>query len=160
MRTSLAADELDAEATVRAYKGLSVVERAFRSYKTVDLKVRIYHYSAERVRAHVFLCMLAYYVEWHLRHKLAPLLFDDHEPEAAERESVVAPAQPSPAAKHKARTKRTEADQPVHSLRTLLDDLATITKNRVVPKMPGAQPFGSRDRPSCRAPCSLLGVRL
>ena len=163
VRTSLAADELDAEATVRAYKGLSVVERAFRSYKTVDLKVRpIYHYSAERVRAHVFLCMLAYYVEWHLRHKLAPLLFDDHEPEAAERESVVAPAQPSPAAKHKARTKRTEADQPVHSLRTLLDDLATITKNRVVPKMPGAQPFEVITRPTelQSTVFRLLGVRL
>ena len=107
------------------------------------------------MRAHVFLCMLAYYVEWHLRHKLAPLLFDDHEPEAAERESVVAPAQPSPAAKHKARTKRTEADQPVHSLRTLLDDLATITKNRVVPRCPVHNPSrSSRDRPSCRAPCS------
>ena len=94
VRTSLTADELDAEATVRAYKGLSVVERAFRSYKTVDLKVRpIYHYSAERVRAHVFLCMLAYYLEWHLRQKLAPLLFDDHQPDAAERDSVVAAAQ-------------------------------------------------------------------
>ena len=98
VRTSLTADELDAEAAVQAYKGLSVVERAFRSYKTVDLKVRpIYHFSAERVRAHVFLCMLAYYVEWHLRQRLAPLLFDDHEPAAAERASVVAPAQPSPA---------------------------------------------------------------
>ena len=82
MRTNLTADELDAEATVRAYKGLSVVERAFRSYKTVDLKVRpIYHYSAERVRAHVFLCMLAYYLEWHLRLKLVTLLFDDRQAE-------------------------------------------------------------------------------
>ena len=80
--------------------------------------------------------MLAYYLEWHLRQKLAPLLFDDHQPEAACRESVVAPAQPSPAAKQKASTKRTEDDQPVHSLRTLLDDLATITKNQVVPKTP------------------------
>ena len=163
VRTNLTADELDAEATVRAYKGLSVVERAFRSYKTVDLKVRpIYHYSAERVRAHVFLCMLAYYLEWHLRQKLAPLLFDDHQPEAACRESVVAPAQPSPAAKQKASTKRTEDDQPVHSLRTLLDDLATITKNQVVPKTPSSQPFEVITRPTelQSTVLRLLGVRL
>ena len=159
----MTADELDAEATVRAYKGLSVVERAFRSYKTVDLKVRpIYHYSAERVRAHVFLCMLAYYLEWHLRQRLAPLLFDDHQPEAAERESIVAPAQPSPAAKQKASTKRTEDDQPVHSLRTLLDDLATITKNQMVPKIPGAQPFEVTTQPTelQSTVFRLLGVRL
>ena len=163
VRTSLADDELDAEATVRAYKGLSVVERAFRSYKTVDLKVRpIYHYSAERVRAHVFLCMLAYYLEWHLRQRLAPLLFDDHEPEAAERESIVAPAQPSPAAKRKAQTKRTDTDQPVHSLRTLLDDLATIAKNQVVAKIPDAKPFEVITRPTDLQSTvfSLLGVRL
>ena len=99
VRTNLSETELDGEATVRAYKGLSVVERAFRSYKTVDLKVRpIYHYTADRVRAHVFICMLAYYLEWHLRQRLAPLLFDDHDAAAAKRESVVAPAQPSPAA--------------------------------------------------------------
>ena len=163
VRTSLADDELDAEATMRAYKGLSVVERAFRSYKTVDLKVRpIYHYSAERVRAHVFLCMLAYYLEWHLRQRLAPLLFDDHEPEAAERESIVAPAQPSPAAQRKAQTKRTDTDQPVHSLRTLLDDLATITKNQVVAKTPDAQPLEVITRPTelQSTVFSLLGVRL
>ena len=93
------ATELDAEHTVRAYKGLSVVERAFRSLKTVDLKVRpIYHYAGARVRAHVFLCMLAYYVEWHMRQRLKPLLFDDEEPDVAEaaRPSVVAPAEVSP----------------------------------------------------------------
>ena len=92
VRTSVPATELDAEHTVRAYKGLSVVERAFRSLKTVDLKVRpIYHYAASRVRAHVFLCMLAYYVEWHMRQRLKPLLFDDEEPEVAHaaRTSVV-----------------------------------------------------------------------
>ena len=84
MRTSVPATELDAEHTVRAYKGLSVVERAFRSLKTVDLKVRpIYHYAGARVRAHVFLCMLAYYVEWHMRQRLKPLLFDDEEPDVA-----------------------------------------------------------------------------
>ena len=73
----------DADQTVRAYKDLSKVERAFRSMKTVDLKVRpIYHRRADRVRAHVLLCMLAYYVEWHMRSELAPVLFDDHDPEA------------------------------------------------------------------------------
>ena len=87
VRTSVPATELDAEHAVRAYKGLSVVERAFRSLKTVDLKVRpIYHYAAARVRAHVFLCMLAYYVEWHMRQRLKALLFDDEEPEVAEAE--------------------------------------------------------------------------
>ena len=100
VRTSVPATELDAEHTMRAYKGLSVVERAFRSLKTVDLKVRpIYHYAGARVRAHVFLCMLAYYVEWHMRQRLKPLLFDDEEPDVAEaaRPSVVAPAEVSPA---------------------------------------------------------------
>ena len=109
VRTSLPADELGAAAAVAAYKGLSVVERAFRSYKTVDLKVRpIYHYADRRVRAHVFLCMLAYYVEWHMRQRLKPLLFDDHEADAARaaRTSVVAPAEVSDAARDKARSKR------------------------------------------------------
>ena len=106
----------------------------------------------------MFLCMLAYYLEWHLRQKLAPLLFDDHQPEAACRESVVAPAQPSPAAKQKASTKRTEDDQPVHSLRTLLDDLA----NQVVPKTPSSQPFEVITRPTelQSTVLRLLGVRL
>ena len=128
VRTSVPATELDAEHTVRAYKGLSVVERAFRSLKTVDLKVRpIYHYAGARVRAHVFLCMLAYYVEWHMRQRLKPLLFDDEEPDVAEaaRPSVVAPAEVSPSAQDKARRKRTASGEPVHSFRTLLDDLAT-----------------------------------
>ena len=163
VRTNLSATQLDAEATVRAYKGLSVVERAFRSYKTVDLKIRpIYHYTADRVRAHVFICMLAYYLEWHLRQRLAPLLFDDHDVAAAERESVVAPAQPSPAAMQKARSKRTDSNQPVHSLRTLLDDLATITKNQVLPKLPGSEPFEVITRPTelQSTVFRLLGVRL
>ena len=163
VRTNLAATELDAEETVQAYKGLSVVERAFRSYKTVDLKVRpIYHYAADRVRAHVFICMLAYYLEWHLRQRLAPLLFDDHDAAAAARQSVVAPAQPSGAAIQKARSKRTDNNQSVHSLRTLLDDLATITKNRVLPKVPGSEPFEVITRPTelQSTVFRLLGVRL
>ena len=94
IRTSLSETELDDQGTVRAYKRLSAVERAFRSLKSVDLKVRpVFHRTAERVRAHVLLCMLAYYVEWHMRRRLAPLLFDDEDPAGAEaqRTSVVAP---------------------------------------------------------------------
>jgi hypothetical protein len=134
IRTSVAADEMPAEKTVATYKSLSTVERAFRSLKTVDLKIRpIHHRLADRVRAHVFLCMLAYYVEWHMRRALAPMLFDDDDrPQGeAKRQSVVAPAQRSDSAQQKDRTKHTPAGQPVHSFRTLLDDLATLTKNRV-----------------------------
>ena len=125
---------LNSDNVVRAYKDLSQVERAFRSLKTVDLKVRpIYHWLEDRIRAHVFLCMLAYHVEWHLRRPLAPLLFDDHEREAAEesRASIVAPAPRSDAARSKDATKQTESRTPVHSFRTLLADLGTLAKNLV-----------------------------
>jgi transposase len=134
VRTSLPADTLKAEQTVRAYKGLAVAERAFRSLKTVDLKVRpIHHRLAERVRAHVLLCMLAYYVEWHMRQAWAALLFDDDDKPTGEarRTSVVARAQRSPRAARKAATQKTEHEQPVHSFQTLLADLATLAKNRV-----------------------------
>ncbi len=134
IRTSVSSRRLKAQPVVRAYKDLSKVERAFRCLKTVDLKVRpIYHRLHDRVRAHVFLCMLAYYVEWHMRMRLAPILFDDHDrPQAqAQRRSIVSPAPRSAAAKHKDLTKRTEEGLPVHSFRTLIDDLATLTKNRV-----------------------------
>ena len=163
IRTSLPAEEMGAEATVRAYKGLSVVEQAFRSYKTVDLKVRpIYHWSNDRVRAHVFLCLLVYYVEWHMRRRLAPLLFDDSDPAGVSRSSVVAPAEVSRAAQQKARSKRTADGQPVHSFRTLLEDLATIVRNQVVPKIPGARPFTIVTRPTPLQQQALdrLGVRL
>ena len=107
---------------MRAYKDLAKVERVFRSMKTVDLKV---------LRAHVLLCMLAYYVEWHMRRELAPLLFDDHDREAGEqqRPSVVRPAQRSPAARRKATSKRTVDDLPVHSFRSLMSELGTLTVN-------------------------------
>ena len=134
VRSNVEPELFDAEQTVTAYKDLAKVERAFRSMKTVDLKVRpIYHRSADRVRAHVFLCMLAYYVEWHMRSKLAPVLFDDHDPAAGEqlRESVVQPAQRSPAAHRKAASKRTDDDLPVHSFRGLMNELGTLTANRV-----------------------------
>jgi transposase len=134
LRTNVPADALNAADTVRAYKSLAGVERAFRSLKTVDLDIRpIFHWVSPRVRAHVFLCMLAYYLEWHMRQALAPILFDDHDRAAGEalRPSPVAKAQPSPAAKRKAKTKRTDDGLPVHSFRTLLADLATLTRNTV-----------------------------
>ena len=134
VRSNVEPELFDTEQTVTAYKDLAKVERAFRSMKTVDLKVRpIHHRSADRVRAHVFLCMLAYYVEWHMRSKLAPVLFDDHDRAAGEqlRESVVQPAQRSPAAHRKAASKRTDDDLPVHSFRSLMSELGTLTANRV-----------------------------
>lgn len=140
IRTSVEESRFDSQETVRTYKSLSVVERAFRSYKTIDLKVRpIGHRLANRVRAHIFLCMLAYYVEWHLRQALAPLLFDEEDKATAEalRENVVSPAPRSESAKSKVQTKRTADDFPVHSFPTLLKDLATLVKNRVQPKLPG-----------------------
>ena len=129
IRTSLAATDLSAEAAVTAYKGLAAVERAFRSLKTVDLQVRpVFHWNSERVKAHVFLCMLAYYVEWHMRAKLKPLLFDDEELAAAQavRPSPVTKAERSEQAKAKDATKRTAEGMPVHSFRTLLADLGTL----------------------------------
>lgn len=137
IRTNVPAEVLSSEQAVRNYKSLSAVERAFRSLKTVDLHVRpIHHRQPDRVRAHIFLCMLAYYVDWHMRQDLAPLLFDDGDRIAAQkmRTSVVAPAQRSPCAQAKAHSKRTPDDLPVHSFQTLLTDLATIVSNRVQPK--------------------------
>jgi Transposase DDE domain len=138
IRTNLPATQSDAAATVRAYKSLSGVEHAFRSLKTVDLELRpVFHWTAPRVRAHVLLCMLAYYLQWHMRRSLAPMLFDEPDPAAreAQRTSPVAKAEPSPAAQRKAARKRTEPVDgeplPVHSFHTLLGDLATLTRNVV-----------------------------
>ena len=134
IRTSVSPQTLSSESAVRLYKDLSKVERAFRSLKTVDLKIRpIFHWLEGRVRAHVFLCMLAYYVEWHMRQKLQPLLFDDEDKAsaAALRSSIVAPAVRSPRATRKDESKRTDDGLPVHSFRTLLADLGTLAKNRV-----------------------------
>ena len=150
---------------MRAYKRLSTVERAFRSLKTVDLKVRpVFHRTPERVRAHVLLCMLAYYVEWHMRQRLRPLLFDDEDPEDAEaaRPSIVAPAQVSHSAQSKARTKRTAEGDPVHSFPNLLAHLATVTRNTVAPRLPGAESFEiiTRPTPLQHKAFQLLGVAL
>ncbi len=134
VRTSLPADALGAHEAVAAYKSLAQVERAFRSLQTTRLAVRpFYVYSAEHVRGHVFLCMLAYYLEWHLRRKLAPLLLEDSEREAAraQRDSPVEAAQVSPAARAKAASKRTPEGLPVQSLPSLLAHLGTLTLNHV-----------------------------
>jgi Transposase DDE domain len=151
VRTSLPATALDDATAVRSYKSLSLVERAFRCIKTVDLQVRpVYHWLAERVRAHVFLCMLAYYLEWHMRQRLAPLLYDDTDKAVAEalRPSVVAKAERSPAAVTKQTTGRTEDGLPVHSFRTLLADLATLTRNTLVSAIAPERPFTLTARPT------------
>jgi len=132
IRTNLDKTTLATRDVVRVYKSLSQAERAFRSIKTVDLEIRpIHHRLSDRVRAHVLLCMLAYYLEWHMRQALAPILFDDHQraEAAAARSSIVAPAQRSKAAHRKAATKRTADGLPVHSFQSLLAELATFTRN-------------------------------
>jgi len=164
VRTSVPAQALTAEQTVSTYKRLSVVERAFRCIKTVDLKVRpIFHRLKNRVRAHIFLCTLAYYVEWEMRRLLAPVLFDDQDHELAEqqRSSVVAQAVRSETAKNKAASKHT-VEVPVHSFRTLLEDLATITKNQIQPHLPDAPTFVKITLPTPiqKKALDLLGVKL
>jgi hypothetical protein len=144
IRAKLPDQQSTSDELVATYKGLSTVERAFRTLKGVDLKIRpIHHRLEKRVRGHVLLCMLAYYVEFHLRQWLAPLLFQDDDPDAAaaERDSIVAPAQRSPAAKAKDRTKRTQDGLPVHSFPSLLSDLAIITRNTIQPRIPGVKSF-------------------
>jgi len=165
IRTSLSSDKLSSDATVTAYKQLSLVEQAFRCFKSIDLKVRPIHHRLERrVRAHVFLCMLAYYVEWHMRKALAPILFDEDDPQGAQasRSSVVAPAQRSASANAKARRKRTKDGLPVHSFRTLLKGLATICRNRIQPRLPGAPAFDKITLPTPvqQRALKLLRVRL
>lgn len=159
IRTSVSAEVLGSKETVKAYKSLSQVEQAFRCYKTIDLKVRpIYHRLANRVKAHVFLCLLAYYVEWHLRSLLAPLLFDGEELEVVESsDSVVVPV------KRKGERKRTVDNFPRHSFRTLLTDLGTIVSNRIQPKLPGVEvSFDKITNPTSlqQRALDLLGVSL
>ena len=162
VRSNVEPEQFDAAQTVRAYKDLSKVERAFRCLKSVDLKVRpIHHRRPDRVRAHVLLCMLAYWVEWHMRQALAPLLFDDHDPAAAEqqRRSVVEPAKRSPAALAKAGRKRTDDHLPVHSFRTLLADLGTLTANTMQVTEGGATfKLQTQPTPTQQRCFELLGV--
>lgn len=164
IRTSLTRETSTPHDTVLSYKRLAQVERAFRCIKTVDLKLRpIYHHLAGRVRAHVFICVLAYYVEWHMRRALAPMLFEDEDKQAAARlrSSPVAKAQRSPTAERKARTKLDAAGQPVHSFTTLLDDLATIVKNRYRAKDGSGTELETITTPTAlqRRALDLLGVQ-
>ena len=165
VRTSLAAATLGDADTVRGYKSLSLVERAFRCIKTVDLHVRpVYHWLEGRVRAHVFLCMLAYYLEWHMRQRLAPMLFDDTDPDdaAARRRSVVAPAERSKAAIKKQTTGMTPDGLPVHSFCTLLADLATLARNTIVTAINPNYPLTvvTRPTPMQQKAFDLLGLAL
>lgn len=130
LRTSLAAREMDRAQVVRSYKSLSQVERAFRSIKTVDLKVRpIHHRLADRVRAHIFLCMLAFYLEWHVREAWRSLLFADEDQAAKQHRDPVAPAKRSAQALRKVATHTLPDGSPAHSFRTLLEELSTIVRN-------------------------------
>ena len=165
IRTSLGKEALSSRQVVASYKSLSGVERAFRSLKTVDLHVRpIHHRLPDRVRAHILLCMLAYYVEWHMRQLLAPILFDDDDkPQAqAARTSIVAPARRSDSAMRKAHTKQTRDGMKVHSFQTLLGDLATIVKNRIQPKDNKIPAFDMLTQPTAlqQRALDLLGVQL
>jgi hypothetical protein len=162
LRTSVAASDLDPAGVVSSYKALAKVERAFRAFNT-DLDIRpIRHRTADRVRAHVFLRMLSYYITWHLQARLAPLLFtDDDKPAArAARPSPVAPAARSPRALAKAATKQTPGDLPVHSFATLLADLGTICLNTITPADPALPSFRLVTTPTAlqRQALELLGV--
>jgi hypothetical protein len=161
IRTSLPAEQMSADDTVRSYKALADIERAFRSLKTIDLKVRpIHHRLADRVRSHIFLCMLAYYVEWHMREAWRPLLFADEDQGAKRTRDPVAPAKRSAAAEEKVFTRRLPDGSLAHSFRTLLADLATIVRNTC--RTPGAQATAATfqivttPRPSQRRALELL----
>ncbi len=163
IRTSLDEQQLGAEQTVEAYKSLARVERAFRSLKTSQLQLRpVYVYSEDHVRGHVLLCLLAYYLEWHLRQRLAPLLFEEQDREAARqrRNSPVEPAQVSESTQAKAASKQTADGLPVHSLTTLLADLATLTLNEVaLPEAPEHSfPLQTRATPVQQQAFDLLEV--
>ena len=142
IRTSVPATQMDAADCVRNYKALAQVERAFRSLKTMDLKVRpIHHRTADRVRAHIFLCMLAYYLEWHLREAWRELMFADTDLEAKATRDPVAPAKRSKAALAKVARRALDDGTPVHSFATLLAELATIVRNTC--RTPNAGPDAS-----------------
>ena len=161
LRTNVPAQAMETDAAVLADKSLAQVERAFRTLKSIDLEVRpIHHRLAGRVRAHVFLCMLAYYIVWHMRQKLAPMLFDDHDRRAAsaQRTSPIAKAKSSPAAKAKAATKRTHDGLPVHSFPTLMDDLATLTRNTV--RFGACDPVAITARPTSVQAAALEALRV
>ena len=163
IRTSVPAEDLGPAHAVQAYKDLSRVERAFRSMKTIDLEIRpIRHWNAERVRAHVFLCMLAYHVEWHLRQALAPLLFHDTDLADArtQRSSPVAKTEPSEAVKAKKATKRNANGQRVNNFAGLIDHLGTMTRNTMRVPLAAKHHFTltSKPTPLQDAAFKLLGL--
>jgi hypothetical protein len=162
LRTSVTVGDLDSGEVVSSYKALAQVERAFRAFNT-DLDIRpIRHRTEDRVRAHVFLRMLSYYITWHMQARLAPLLFTDDDKPAARtaRPSPVAPAARSPKALAKAAAKRTDDDLPVHSFTSLLTDLATICLNTIAPADPALPGFRLVTTPTAvqRQAFDLLGV--
>ena len=162
LRTSVQASDLDSPDVISSYKALAQVERAFRAFNT-DLDIRpIRHHTEDRVRAHVFLRMLSYYISWHLQARLAPILFTDDDKPAAQaaRTSPVAPAARSPRAVAKAATKQTPDNLPVHSLATLLSDLGTICLNTIAPADPALPGFRLVTTPTAlqRQAFELLGV--
>jgi transposase len=160
LRTSLPAERLGAPQTVVAYKRLARVERLFRTLKSAELELRpIHHRLADRVRAHVLICLLAYYVEWHMRRALAPLLFDD-EDSPDPTASPVTPARCSAAAQDKAARKRTPDQLPVQSFRDLLRHLAMIVKNRIEPTLKSIPPFNMITRPDALQQCAFQLLQL
>jgi Transposase DDE domain len=162
LRTSVAASDLDSPGVVSSYKALAQVERAFRAFNT-DLDIRpIRHRTEDRVRAHVFLRMLSYYITWHMQARLAPVLFTDDDKPAAQaaRQGPVAPAVRSPKALAKAAAKRTGDELPVHSFTSLLTDLATICLNTITPADPALPGFRlvTTPTPLQRQALDLLGI--
>ena len=165
IRTSLAKSVMSSEKSVEAYKSLANVERAFRSLKTVDLEIRpIYHRLSDRVRSHVFLCMLAYYVEWQMKQKLAPLLFAEEDREGAKnaRPDIVSPAVASKTTQKKARLHVTEEGLPVQTFGGLLEDLGTLVKNVMQAGKEKATRFSmlTESTPLQQKALALLGVSL
>jgi transposase len=166
IRTSVAAEQMDAADCVRNYKSLANVERAFRSLKTIDLKVRpIHHRKADRVRAHIFLCMLAYYVQWHMREAWRELMFADTDQAAKATRDPVAPALRSKAAQAKAARHTLDDGTPVHSFSTLMAELATIVRNtcrtpNAAPDAPTFEVFTTPNAKQQRALELLQQIRL
>jgi len=164
IRSNLPEEAMSAGQLVASYKSLAQVERAFRSLKAVDLQIRpVHHWREPRVRAHLFLCMLAYHVEWHMRQRLAPILYSDHDRATAEaqRPSIVQPVEPSPAAKRKRTLRKTDKGTPLTSLRDLIRHLATLTLNSVTTPINPSYSFTVTATPTDlqRKAFELLGVK-
>jgi len=162
IRTSVPSSAMDSADCVRHYKSLAQVERAFRTFKSVDLRIRpIYHRLADRVRAHIFLCMLAYYVEWHMREAWRELLFADAEQAAKATRDPVAPAQRSVSAQRKARTRKLDDGTPAHSFATLMDELSMIVRNtcRAPQSAYDAAIFHITTQPNSKQRCAIELIR-